>query len=57
MSRVAPARLSTFTLAERPDLEGAVRCLLDSLWPPEMEYIHHDAVCGRHWGALYREFA
>jgi hypothetical protein len=22
-----------------------------------MEYIDHDAVCGRHWGALYREFA
>src|SRR5262245_25172677 len=22
-----------------------------------MEYIRHDAVCGRHWGALYREFA
>src|SRR5262249_54010630 len=22
-----------------------------------MEYIHHDPVCGRHWGALYREFA
>jgi hypothetical protein len=57
VSRATPARLSTFTLAERPDLEGAVRCLLGSLWPPEMEYIHHDAVCGRHWGALYREFA
>ena len=57
MSRAAPARLRTFTLAERPDLEGAVRRLLGSLWPREMEYIHHDAVCGRHWGALYRDFA
>lgn len=22
-----------------------------------MEFIHHDPVCGRHWGSLYREFA
>src|SRR5262245_13746668 len=22
-----------------------------------MEYIHHDPVCRRHWGALYRQFA
>ena len=22
-----------------------------------MEFIHHDPVCGRHWPALYREFA
>jgi hypothetical protein len=57
VSRAAPARVRTFTLAERPDLERAVRRLVGSIWPREMEYIHHDAVCGRHWGALYREFA
>jgi hypothetical protein len=52
VSRAAPARVRTFTLAERPDLERAVRRLVGSIWPREMEYIHHDAVCGRHWGAL-----
>jgi hypothetical protein len=57
VSRAAPARFRTFTLAERPDLEGAVRRLVGSIWPREMEYIHHDPVCRRHWGALYREFA
>ncbi len=31
--------------------------LVAALWPREMEYIHHDPVCGRHWDALYREFA
>src|SRR4029450_2478377 len=57
VSRAAPARFRTFTLAERPDLERAVHRLVGSIWPREMEYIHHDAVCGRHWGALYREFS
>ena len=51
------ARLRSFTLAERPDLAKGVHRLIASLWPPEMEYIHHDPVCGRHWGALYRQFA
>jgi GNAT superfamily N-acetyltransferase len=46
-----------FTLGDRPDLEKRVHRLMASLWPPEMEFIYHDAVCGRHWGALYREFA
>jgi len=46
-----------FTLGERPDLEKGVHRLIASLWPREMEYIHHDAVCERHWGALYRDFA
>jgi len=50
-------KLRTFTLGERPDLEKGVHRLLASLWPPEMEYIHHDPVCGRHWGSLYRQFA
>jgi hypothetical protein len=50
-------RFRAFTLGERPDLAAGVHRLIESLWPPEMEYIHHDPVCGRHWGALYREFA
>ena len=50
-------KLRTFTLGERPDLEKGVHRLIASLWPPEMEFIHHDPVCGRHWGALYRQFA
>ena len=57
MSRAGPARTRAVTLAERPDLAGEVRRLTASLWPPEMEFIHHDPVCGRHWPALYREFA
>jgi hypothetical protein len=57
VSRAARARLRAFTLGERPDLEAAVHRLVASLWPREMEYIHHDPVCGRHWGSLYRQFA
>ena len=57
MSRASPARFRAFTLAERPDLEGEVRRLVGSIWPREMDSIHHDPVCRRHWGALYREFA
>lgn len=57
MTRTGLARVHAVTLAERPDLAGAVRGLLGSLWPPEMEFIHHDPVCRRHWGSLYREFA
>ena len=57
MSRTRPARIRAVTLSERPDLVDAVRRLLDSIWPPEMEFIHHDPVCRRHWGLLYREFA
>jgi len=54
---VRRARVRAFTLGDRPDLAAGVHRLVASLWPPEMEYIHHDPVCGRHWGALYREFA
>jgi len=50
VSRAAPARLRTFTLAERPDLARAVRRLVGSIWPREMEYIHHDPVCGPSLG-------
>ena len=57
MSRAGRARIRAVTLAERPDLKDAVRRLTLSIWPREVEFIHHDAVCGRHWGALYREFA
>jgi hypothetical protein len=57
VSRVARARLRTFTLGERPDLEAAVHRLVESLWPRHMEFIHHDPVCGRLWGSLYRQFA
>jgi len=57
VSRAGFTRIRVVTLAERPDLAGAVRSLLASIWPPEMEFIHHDPVCGRHWGSLYREFA
>ena len=44
------------TLAERPDLLPSVRRLTRAVWPPHMEYIHHDAVCDRHWPALWRDF-
>ena len=57
MSRAGRARIRAVTLAERPDLKSAVRRLTLSIWPREVEFIHHDAVCGRHWDALYREFA
>jgi GNAT superfamily N-acetyltransferase len=57
VSRAGRARWRAFTLGERPDLEAAVHRLVASLWPPEMEYLHHDPVCRRHWGALYRKFA
>jgi GNAT superfamily N-acetyltransferase len=53
-----PSGVTRFvTLAERPDLAGDVSRLTASLWPPEMEFIQHDPVCGRHWPALYRTFA
>jgi len=45
------------TLAERPDLLPAVRRITAAVWPPTMEYIQHDAVCGRHWPSLVRDFA
>jgi GNAT superfamily N-acetyltransferase len=45
------------TLGERPDLLPALRRLTASVWPPSMEYVHHDAVCGRHWPALDQHFA
>jgi hypothetical protein len=57
VSRAGRARLRAFTLGQRPDLEAGVHRLVASLWPPEMEFIHHDPVCARHWGSLYREFA
>jgi hypothetical protein len=57
VSRAGLGRIRAVTLAERPDLAGAVRRLSASIWPPEMEFIHHDPVCGRHWGSLYGEFA
>jgi hypothetical protein len=40
--------LRAFTLGQRPDLEAGVHRLVASLWPPEMEFIHHDPVCARH---------
>lgn len=57
MRHAGPGRLHAVTLGERPDLAAAVHRLVASLWPPEMEFIHHDPVCGRHWGSLYRQFA
>jgi GNAT superfamily N-acetyltransferase len=57
VSRPGLSRIRVVTLADRPDLAAAVRRLLASIWPPEMEFIHHDSVCGRHWGSLYGEFA
>jgi hypothetical protein len=45
------------TLGDRPDLLPALRRLTASVWPATMEYIHHDAVCDRHWPALARDFA
>jgi GNAT superfamily N-acetyltransferase len=53
----APGGLNLVTLAERPDLLPAVRRLTSAVWPPHMEYIHHDAVCDRHWPKLWHEFA
>jgi GNAT superfamily N-acetyltransferase len=49
--------LRLVTLAERPELLPAVRRLTAAVWPPHMEYIHHDAVCSEHWPALVRHFA
>ena len=45
------------TLGERPDLLPALRRLTAAVWPPTMEYVHHDAVCLRHWPALVHRFA
>ena len=45
------------TLGERPDLLPALRRLTAAVWPPTMEYVHHDAVCLRHWPALVHHFA
>jgi hypothetical protein len=50
-------RLRLVTLGERPDLLPALRRLTEAVWPPTMEYVHHDAVCGRHWPALAQHFA
>src|SRR5262249_60877710 len=55
--RTMRPRVRAFTLGERADLEKGVHRLVASIWPPEMEYINHDPVCGRHWGALYRRLA
>ena len=44
-------------MQERPDLLPTLRKLVASVWPPTMEYIHHDAICGRHWPALTTDFA
>jgi hypothetical protein len=45
------------TLSERPELLPALRRLTAAVWPLTMEYIHHDAICGRHWPALVQHFA
>jgi GNAT superfamily N-acetyltransferase len=45
------------TLRERPELLPALRRIAAAVWPPTMEYIQHDAVCGRHWSALTEHFA
>jgi len=42
------------TLAENPQLEEPMRRLSLEAWP---EFLRHDAVCGRHWEALFRLFA
>jgi GNAT superfamily N-acetyltransferase len=52
---VGPVRL--VNLGERPDLLPGLRRIVKSVWPPTMEYVHHDAVCDRHWSALVEQFA
>ena len=34
-----------------------MRRLLASAWPETLEFLNHDAVCGRHWSSLFTEFA
>ena len=45
--------IEVFTLAQRPELETAVRTL-PGTFP---EFMHHDAVVERHWDALFTRFA
>lgn len=50
------APLSMFTLAERPDLARSARRLSGQIWQGT-EFIQHDDVVNRHWGALFDLFA
>ena len=43
----------TFTLAQRPELEGQVRRLAPEVLP---EFMLHDAVANRYWEKLYSDF-
>lgn len=43
----------TFTLAQRPELEGQVRRLDPEVLP---EFMLHDAVANRYWEKLYSDF-
>ena len=45
--------VEVFTLAQRPELEAAVRSLPRAF----AEFMYHDAVVGRYWPSLYTEFA
>ncbi len=45
--------IEVFTLAQRPELEAAVRSLPRAF----AEFMYHDAVVGRYWPSLYTEFA
>jgi hypothetical protein len=49
-------RLRVVTLAERPSALAALRRIQRAVWPPNMAYINHDAVCGRLWPSLLRSF-
>ena len=52
-----PARPRSSRSASAPTCCTRCDASRASVWPPTMEYVHHDPVCQRHWGALYREFA
>ncbi len=53
MGATVPGGLEIFTLAERPDLERALRSLPDGF----PEFMHHDAVVQRYWERLFTDFA
>jgi hypothetical protein len=44
------------TFAERPDLVDRYGGEADEVWPPHMEFIHHDPVCERYWPRLREDF-
>jgi hypothetical protein len=49
-------RLRLVTLAERPGALAALRRIQRCVWPATMAYINEDAVCGRLWPSLLRDF-